>query len=318
MQLDEFIIKNTPAGFTVHRNEPMSEHTTFKTGGFADIYIQTGEAETLAAIAPLTRYAHENNIPVQIIGGGANVVVADSGIRGITINTMTPVARQKVRRREAANDFIAPAGVASDTVAEIAAENSLSGLEFLAGLPGTIGGAVRMNARCWGKSISDVLIGVETMNIVNGDVIFEPFKAEEWAYKQSPYQKGNKLIIAAHFCLEPEKRGTILKRMAEYRIEREKKGHFRSPSAGSVFKNNPAFGSSTGKIIEELGLLGARIGGAQVSTWHGNFIVNTGGARSSDIRTLTEKIQAEARKRLGIELECEILFIGDWGDREKH
>jgi UDP-N-acetylmuramate dehydrogenase len=296
------------ASLTVRRDEPMRKHTTFKTGGPADFYIQAAADKPLASAAPLFRYARDNKIPVQIIGGGANLVVADAGIRGITFDTRT-TSKTGAYVNEGA--FIVPAGMFSDDTAELAAQNSLSGLEFLAGLPGTAGGAVWMNARCWEKEISGVLRGVDVLD-EDFNVVFEPFNADAWSYKLSPYQRRNALILAAHFDLSRGGRDDILKQMSEYRIERDSKGHFNYPSAGSVFKNNPAFGKSAGKIIDELGLRGLRIGGARVADWHGNFIVNTGGASSSDIRALTEAVQQEARRKLGIELEHEILFIGDW------
>jgi UDP-N-acetylmuramate dehydrogenase len=303
MPLDEFLASVNIAAFF---NEPMSRHTTFRTGGPADVCVPIGKAP-VKDVAALLRHARSRAIPVQIIGGGANVVVADAGIRGITIDTRvsgTPPVRGGAV-------FTVPAGMSCDEAAELAAEKSLSGMEFMAALPGTIGGAIWMNARCWGKSVSDVLLGVEALD---GDFnpVFEPFNASEWAYKKSPYQNKNTLILSADFRLAHGGAAEIRGRMAEYRLEREAKGHFRYPSAGSVFKNNPVFGKSSGKIIDELGLRGLRIGGACVADWHGNFIVNTGGASSSDIRALTLKIQSEARSRLGIELEPEILFIGDW------
>jgi UDP-N-acetylmuramate dehydrogenase len=296
------------ASLTLRRDEPMWKHTTFKTGGPADFYVQAAADKPLAAAAPLFRYARDNKIPVQIIGGGANLVVADAGIRGITFDTRT-VSKTGAYVNEGA--FIVPAGMFSDDAAELAAQNSLSGLEFLAGLPGTAGGAVWMNARCWEREISGVLRGVDVLD-EDFNVVFEPFNADAWSYKLSPYQRRSALILAVHFDLSRGGRGDILKQMSEYRIERDSKGHFNYPSAGSVFKNNPVFGKSAGKIIEELGLRGLRIGGARVADWHGNFIVNTGGASSSDIRALTQAVQQEARRKLGIELEPEILFIGDW------
>jgi UDP-N-acetylmuramate dehydrogenase len=296
------------ASLTVRCGEPMREHTTFKTGGPADAYARAAADKPLASAAPLFRYARDNNIPVQIIGGGANLVVADAGIRGITFDTRTA---SKTSAYVNEGVFTVSAGMLSDSAAELAAQNSLSGLEFLAGLPGTVGGAVWMNARCWGVEISGVLRGVDVLD-ENFNVIFEPFNEGDWSYKLSPYQHRNAFILAAHFDLSAGERGAILKRMSEYRLERDSKGHFSYPSAGSVFKNNPAFGKSAGKIIEELGLRGLQIGGARVADWHGNFIVNMGGASSSDIRALTSAVQQEAYRKLGIELEPEILFIGDW------
>jgi UDP-N-acetylmuramate dehydrogenase len=303
--------------FTVRYDEPMSRHTTFQTGGPADIYVKLKSGgpynrDSLAsAFSTLLRYARDSDTPVQIIGGGANIVVADSGIRGITLDTGVSGDAARLIALDTAGLLNVYAGIRSDAAAGFALENSLSGLEFLAGLPGTVGGAVWMNARCWGKSVSDLLCGVDILD-EDFNVVFEPFKADEWAYKSCPYQNRNILILAARFNMRLDDCGAIQKRMAEYRLERERKGHFRYPSAGSVFKNNPTFGKSTGKIIDELGLRGIRIGGAQVADWHGNFIINTGGATSSDIRTLVITVQTRARIDLGIELEPEILFIGDW------
>ncbi|MDR2344134.1 MAG: UDP-N-acetylmuramate dehydrogenase [Spirochaetaceae bacterium] len=303
--------------FSVTYHEPMSEHTTFRTGGPADVYVKLKPGspydrdKLAAAFADLLRYARDSGIPVQIIGGGANIVVADSGIRGITLDTRIDDGAAHPILADYGAVLNVYAGIRSDAAADFAMENSLSGLEFLAGLPGTIGGAVWMNARCWGKSVSDVLCGVDILD-EDFKLNFEPFSAGEWAYKSGPYQDRKILILAASFNLKPDDRGAIQRQMAGYRLEREQKGHFRYPSAGSVFKNNPDLGKSAGKIIEELGLRGARIGGAQVADWHGNFIINTGGATSSDIRALALAVQSRARLSMGIELEHEILFIGDW------
>ncbi|MDR0684423.1 MAG: UDP-N-acetylmuramate dehydrogenase [Spirochaetaceae bacterium] len=310
--------KSFPRGlFTVRYDEPMSVHTTFRTGGPADVYVKLKPAvpysrdRLAAAFAELLGCARGAGVPVQIVGGGANIVVADAGIRGITLDTGVDGAPAGFIDLDSSRILNVYAGIQSDAAAQFAMENSLSGLEFLAALPGTAGGAVWMNARCWGRSVSDALYGVDILD-EDLNVVFEPFCAGEWAYKRSPYQNRDVLILAARFRLSGGDRAGIQERMAGYRLEREQKGHFRCPSAGSVFKNNPALGKSTGQIIDELGLRGMRSGGAQVADWHGNFIINSGGATSSDIRTLVMAVLSEARARLGIELEPEILFIGDW------
>ncbi|MDR2802913.1 MAG: UDP-N-acetylmuramate dehydrogenase [Treponema sp.] len=313
MRFDEFARSCLLEGWdssAIRYNEPMAEHTTFKTGGQADIYIGAAAVKQPQAAAALLRYAYGSGIPVQIIGGGANIVVADGGIRGITLDTRLVC---KYTPSAAVNEgvLIVPAGLPSDEAAERAAEHSLSGLEFFAGLPGTVGGAVWMNARCWGKEVSGVLRGVELLN-ESYETVFEPFNAGDWAYKKSPYQARKTLILAAHFNLSRNGQAAIRKQMTEYRLEREVKGHFRYPSAGSVFKNNPDFGKSAGKIIDELGLRGMQVGGARIADWHGNFIINTGGAISADIRMLAAAVQAKVRRDTGINLESEILFIGDW------
>jgi UDP-N-acetylmuramate dehydrogenase len=292
-------------------NEPMAERTTFKVGGSADVYIRFDKDDFAENAAALLAFTRSQNIPLFILGGGANIVVADAGIRGIVLDTKTNDA--------VTDDFVFGSGVLCDEASEIAAGRGLGGLEFLAGLPGTIGGAVWMNARCWEKSVSDVLSGV---TILDEDLrrVFCPFNQNEWDYKLSPFQKRDVLILSARFNLQkrPEKEIPRLKEtMARYRSERERKGHFRYPSAGSVFKNNRDFGQSTGKIIEELGLRGMRIGGAGIADWHGNFIINIGGAKAADIRALVAAVQNEAKKRLGITLESEILFVGEWDSNFK-
>jgi UDP-N-acetylmuramate dehydrogenase len=174
------------------------------------------------------------------------------------------------------------------------------------------GGAVWMNARCWGRSVSDALAGADVLD-EGLRAVFEPVRPSAWGYKRSPYQGRDALILAARFRLERGDEAAIRRAMAGFRLEREQRGHFRLPSAGSVFKNDRSFGKSAGQIIDELGLRGLSVGGAQVAAWHGNFIVNAGGATAADIRALTEAVRTEALRRLGITLEPEILFIGDWG-----
>lgn len=297
-------------------DEPMSEHTAFKVGGPADVYINFAGAPFAENAAALRRFARENGIALTVIGGGSNIVAADSGIRGITLDTRLdggqPSGTTLAARVDEEGCFAVPAGMLSDAAAEAAAALSLSGLEFLAGLPGTAGGAVWMNARCWGRSVSDALAGADVLD-EGLRAVFEPVRPSAWGYKRSPYQGRDALILAARFRLERGDEAAIRRAMAGFRLEREQRGHFRLPSAGSVFKNDRSFGKSAGQIIDELGLRGLSVGGAQVAAWHGNFIVNAGGATAADIRALTEAVRAEARRRLGITLEPEILFIGDWG-----
>jgi UDP-N-acetylmuramate dehydrogenase len=300
-------------------DEPMSVHTAFKVGGPADVYINFAGLDFAENAAALLRFARENGLALTVIGGGSNIVVADAGIRGITLDTRLDGGQPSVStgtahaaRIDEEGRFAVPAGMLSDAAAEAAAALSLSGLEFLAGLPGTVGGAVWMNARCWGRSVSDALAGADVLD-EGLRAVFEPVQPDAWDYKRSPYQGRDALILAARFRLERGDEAAIRRAMAGYRLEREQKGHFRLPSAGSVFKNDRSLGKSAGQIIDELGLRGLSIGGAQVAAWHGNFIVNAGGATATDIRALTEAVRAEARRRLGITLEPEILFIGDWG-----
>ncbi|GHV82740.1 hypothetical protein AGMMS50212_00800 [Spirochaetia bacterium] len=289
--------------------KPMSRHTTFMVGGNADIYVRPPPELFLDSADRILRYAKDNYVPLFILGGGANLVVSDKGIRGIVFDTSewSGFAEDYAQN----NRLVLRSGTLSDTAADIAADKGLSGLEFLAGLPGTIGGAVWMNARCWDKSVSDIIESVEILDEHFNRVIV-PFNKDEWDYKKSPFQKRKVLILSVRFLLQQGDKESIFKLCRSYRNEREKKGHFRYPSAGSVFKNNHNFGKPSGKIIEDLGLRGTQIGGAKIADWHGNFIVNTGGAKASDIRALVEMVQKKAREELNIDLECEIIFAGEW------
>jgi UDP-N-acetylmuramate dehydrogenase len=172
-----------------------------------------------------------------------------------------------------------------------------------------------MNARCYGREIADVLVATEVIDFSGSGPRYVQLPAvkEEFGYKKSPFQGRDMLILSASFRLTPGKTPDIRAAMDAHRADREAKGHYRYPSAGSVFKNNSSFGKPTGKIIDELGLCGLQKGGAQVAPWHGNIIVNTGNAAASDIRALVNEVAARVKAAAGLTLEPEILFVGDWG-----
>ncbi|MDR1901547.1 MAG: UDP-N-acetylmuramate dehydrogenase, partial [Treponema sp.] len=187
----------------------------------------------------------------------------------------------------------------------------LSGLEFLAGMPGLVGGALWMNARCYEKSLSDVLLETEILDEELNRLRL-PFKAEDFGYKKSPFQERKCLILSARFAVTFRAASEIRKEIMEHRRDREEKGHYLYPSAGSAFKNNRAFGAPTGKIIDDLGLRGLRSGGARVAPWHGNIFINTGHASAADIRSLMDEVGRRVKEERGFDLEPEILFAGDW------
>jgi len=300
-------LENAPCDLDARYGEPMANHSTFKVGGPADCFLRPSGASLPAFVAALLTQAGAEGAPVFVLGGGANIVAADSGIRGIVLD-MGGWAGEAERTEDVLR---LRSGTSLDDAAEAAARAGLSGLEFLAGMPGTIGGAVWMNARCYGREISDALSETEGLDFSLGapEHFRLPADPAEFGYKRSPFQDRRALILSASFRLAPGEPGAILAEMDGYRRDREDKGHYRFPSAGSVFKNNPAFGGPSGKIIDELGLRSLRIGGAQVAPWHGNIIVNTGGATASDIRALTEELAAKVRSATGFDLEPEILFV---------
>ena len=305
-------LQKAPCKIEARYHEPMADHSTFKAGGTADCWMRPdGEGVPTFAQALLAE-ARSAKIPVFFLGGGANILVSDRGIRGIVFDMGGWAGTTGAY---AGNEVVTfRAGTSLDRAAETAADAGLSGLEFLAGMPGTIGGAVWMNARCYGRQISDVLLETAIIKFSGSaqEVLTCPADQTEFGYKQSPFQKMDSLILSAAFKLTPGNKERIFTEMESYRQDRESKGHYRFPSAGSVFKNNPAFGKPAGKIIDELGLRGKQIGGAQVAPWHGNIIINTGTASAADIRALVNEVAAAVKAAAGFDLEPEILFIGHW------
>jgi len=304
----ESCAKNT-RDVEVRYDEPMAAHSSFKTGGPADCWIKPHGEGFPAFAAALLAAARAEQIPVFVLGGGANILAADAGIRGIVLDT-GGWAGETGRQREGILEF--RCGTSLDDAAEIAAKVGLSGLEFLAGMPGSIGGAVWMNARCYGREIADVITETDIIDfsVSPPEQTRLPADKSAFSYKKSPFQNRDWLILSASFQLTPGETSQIRAVMDSHRADRETKGHYRYPSAGSVFKNNPRYGKPTGQIIDELGLCGLRKGGAQVAPWHGNIIVNTGGASAADIRALVDEVAARVKTAAGFDLEPEILFIG--------
>jgi UDP-N-acetylmuramate dehydrogenase len=260
------------------------------------------------------RRAKEEGIPVFVLGGGANILVPDEGIRGITLDTGgllsgggTGLAKGQVNDAgTAAISF--PAGMPMDAAVTFAAAAGLSGMEDFAGLPGSVGGALWMNARCFDKSVSDILTSVVLLN-ENFEVENYVFKSSDFAYKKSPFQTRRILILEANFHLSHGEKAEIAAKCDARRREREAKGHFLYPSAGSVFKNDRRFGKPSGQIIDELGLRGTQSGGARIADFHGNFIVNTGGATARDVLALIRLIQGRVQAAYGITPEPEIILV---------
>jgi UDP-N-acetylmuramate dehydrogenase len=283
--------------------EPMRAHTSFRLGGPADLYLAPVDLEDLATALEALR---REGVRAFLLGGGTNLLVADRGIRGAVLDL------SGIRGLEAgAATVTALCGTPMDDAARFARDRGLSGLAFAASLPGTVGGAVWMNARCYEREVADVLESVETLDagLALRSRRVEP---DEWGYKRSPFQSTDDVIVRAVFRLAAGDPAAIEAEMRRHRLDREAKGHFRHPCAGSVFKNDRSFGRPTGRLIDELGLKGLAIGGAQVAPFHGNIIVNLGGATAADVRALIERVEREVADRLGLRLEREVILAGDW------
>ncbi len=282
-------------------DEPLRDHTSFRIGGPADLYAAPCSAAELAEVLGACR-----DHPCFLLGGGTNILVSDRGVRGVTVDLTNLRGIERI-----GNAVCAAAGVPVSAVAEFARNEGLSGLEFAYFLPGSVGGALWMNARCYERSISDVLFSSEYLDS-QLCVRRMSMNAADWGYKRSPFQQDGRPILSAAFQLREGDRAAISAEMDSHRKDREGKGHFLYPCAGSVFKNNHAFGAPTGKLIDSLGLKGRRIGDAQIAPFHGNIIVNLGGAAADDVRELMRLMEAEVSAKLGFQLEREVLLVGEW------
>ncbi|TVQ40165.1 MAG: UDP-N-acetylmuramate dehydrogenase [Spirochaetaceae bacterium] len=283
--------------------EPMASHTTYRVGGPADLFAVPADDNDLIA---LLQFCSNEGVEPFILGGGANILVSDRGIRGLVID-MTGICSI------AEHDGIleVAAGLPVSDACAWCADRGYGGLHFLYSMPGSVGGAVWMNARCYDGEVYDVLAYVDTLR-PDGTIERYTPRAQDFGYKVSPFQRDNRIILRCGVRLTPMDRDTVWRRMRSYRADRESKGHFAAPSAGSVFKNNRAFGSPSGVIIDRLGLRGSRIGGARVSDRHANIIINTGNATADDIDRLAAFVAEQVRQRFGFTLEREVLRVGEW------
>ncbi|UTC75061.1 UDP-N-acetylmuramate dehydrogenase [Treponema sp. OMZ 792] len=316
------ILHNTPLfqEGTIEFDKPTAELTSYKIGGPAEAIFYPLTEENLKEALIFFR---KNKIPASLIGGGANILVSDKGFKGVLISLKNLNKIEIISESEGEVFIKAGAGVLIDDLTKWAVEHSLSGLECFGGLPGSVGGAVFMNARCYDVSISDRLKSVKY--ILTGDEKAEfaeyEYKASDWDYKLSPFQqypisteikKNRKIVLSAALTLNHGIKEEIAAKTEAKIQDRISKGHFKAPSAGSTFKNNRAFGQPSGKLIEDAGLKGLCEGGAQVAPWHGNFVINKDGASASDVKALIEKIQKSVKDKTGFLLEPEVIFAGDW------
>jgi UDP-N-acetylmuramate dehydrogenase len=274
-----------------------------RVGGPADALVVAGDRTTLAAVV---RGARAAGIPLTVLGRGSDVVVSDAGIRGLVVLSAAEACRIDGDR------LTADAGLALARAATLAQRAGLSGLEFGLAIPGTVGGAVWGNAGAHGSDVAAVLESVTLLRADGGEVE-ETAAALSLTYRDSRLKAtSGDLILSATFRLAPADPTQIKARLDEIRRWRQEHQPLGRPSAGSVFRNPP--GDSAGRLIDACDLKGTRIGGAEISEKHANFIVNVGGATASDVRRLAELAGKAVVAKFGIELLYEIQFIGDWSD----
>ena len=278
----------------IFQNEPMKKHTTFRTGGPADFLVTpTSEKEMIECL--------KLDVKKTIIGNGSNLLVKDGGIRGLVIQT-TKLNNITVDKDE----IKAESGALLSRIANIAKDNSLTGFEFACGIPGTIGGAVAMNAGAYGGGMKDVILRTRYAD-ENGNV-FE-ITNHEFDYRKSFFTGKNLIILASEIRLQNGDKEEIENKMKEYMTARNSKQPVNMPSAGSTFKRPAGF--FAGKLIEDSGLKGYTIGGASVSTLHAGFIVNNGDATSKDILDLISYVQDKVYENYSVKLETEVKIIGE-------
>lgn len=283
----------------VRKGEVMARHTSFKIGGPADIYVEPKDARDLA---DAVKYLRESSTSFVILGCGTNVLVKDSGIRGAVIST----ARMKNIERINDTKIYADAGAPIAGLLRAAEKWSLEGLEFLAGIPGSVGGATAMNAGAWGSDMSEV---TDELTVLGGDNNILNRKRYELSFEYRKLHMGEgEIILGALLSLVTGDSEEIKKKIRENLRRRSESQPLRFPSAGSIFKN-PKKGPA-GRIIDELGLKGKRIGGAAISDVHANFIVNIKEARAQDVLDLVGLISERVKKVKGIDLEMEIKVLG--------
>lgn len=279
-------------------NEPLSKHNKFRIGGRCLVWCEPKDLEDLKFIL---KYTKEENIPLFVIGEGSNILVRDKGFKGIVIHLDTPY----FRRIEFRGNFVfAGCGLKLSQIIRLAAKKNLGGLEFLFGIPGSLGGALVMNAGSSEKSIGDLIEDITVMDY-NGRIKILNKRNIRFGYRNSNLSRF--IILSAHLRLVKRDRKEIEDRIARYRIYRKRTQPQNIPSAGCIFKNPK--GLSAGKIIEECGLKGKRIGGAEISYKHANFILNKGKAKARDILRLMRFIQKKVYKKYRILLEPEIKII---------
>ena len=288
----------------LRKNEPMSRHTSFRIGGPAALMALPREEEAEKVLETAFRC----NVTPFFLGNGSNLLVSDGGYDGFVVKLTGAYSGGEV----SANELTAGGGMLLSQAASLALKHGLTGLEWAAGIPGTVGGAVTMNAGAYGGEISQTLCQVHTLGF-DGRVEVVPNRECDFSYRHSAFSDGKRLILEAVFLLEPDDPAAIRARMADLSAQRKAKQPLEYPSAGSTFKRpapmdgQPVYAAA---LIDQCGCKGLRIGGAMVSEKHAGFIVNTGGATCADVLALMEEVKKRVFAQTGVELEAEVKRLG--------
>lgn len=302
----------------VLKDEPMSRHTTFRIGGAADFFVKV---QTISQLQKAMRYLKKEQIPFYIVGNGSNLLVRDEGVRGVVLQLgerfsgyeflhETPGSEAQSGTAVDKNQIVmvrAKAGSLLGRLGKEFAEYSLSGFEFASGIPGTLGGAVYMNAGAYGGEIKDILVRATLMDM-DGSLFEFTNQQMQFGYRKSIAAEKNYIVLEADLALHVSSKEEVLAKMAELSAQRRLKQPLEYPSAGSTFKRPEGY--FAGKLISDAGLKGFSVGGAQVSEKHAGFVINTGNATAADVIALTDAVRDKVFEKYGVKLELEIKQLG--------
>ena len=282
-------------------NEPMSKHTTFRIGGNADVFV----SPEVSLVSDLIALAKEYEVPVTVIGNGSNLLVGDKGIRGLVLS----FGKEAEAIHLEGNRMTVAAGTILAKAAAEAAKNSLTGLEFAAGIPGSFGGAIVMNAGAYGGEMKDVVISAKVLTPA-GEIKELSNEELELSYRHSCIPEEDYIVLEATLELEPGEESAIREKMADFKNRRVEKQPLEYPSAGSTFKRPEGY--FAGKLIQDANLRGYQVGGAQVSEKHCGFVINKGNATAADVLQLIQDVKRIVYDTFQVELEPEVKMIGEF------
>ncbi len=287
-------------GENIRLQEPMAGHTTFRIGGPADCFLQIENEEQLKGVQ---HYLNLVGVPYFVLGNGSNLLVSDSGYRGIILQIGPKMSEIVV----AGGRMVAQAGALLSQAAHVAMEHGLTGLEFASGIPGTVGGGVMMNAGAYDGEMSQVVTQVRVIS-KDGETMELDRATMEFGYRTSTIRNNSFIVTEVTFELQKGDKDVIKARMEDLMVRRRDKQPLEYPSAGSTFKRPE--GHFAGKLIADAGMRGFRIGGAEVSHKHCGFVVNTGSATAQDVRNVISEIQTRVKDKFRVDLETEVVFLG--------
>lgn len=294
------IITRTIKEENILRDELLSKHTTFRIGGKADYFVKPASENEVAV---LVKELNENNIDFYIMGNGSNILASDEGYRGVIVYIGENLSDIELLDE---STIKAGAGAMLSKVARVALDNSLSGMEFASGIPGSVGGAVVMNAGAYGGEIKDIIVKVKVCD--KSGRIFEIANEElDFSYRHSAIQEEGYIVLGAIFTLKPGNKDEISRTVKEISAKRKEKQPLEYPSAGSTFKRPEGY--YAGKLIMDAGLRGYRVGGAMVSEKHCGFVINADNATASDVKKLMEDVADKVEEQYGVRLEPEVKFL---------